>query len=352
MEKQASDLHIKTGSAPHIRVNGELAPVDSIPPSTKAETLDLAQHLLNARQREILAEKSEVDLSFGVEGLGRFRVALFHQRGSISMVFRLIPDEVLSLQALQLPEVLTEIAGERRGLILVTGTTGSGKSTTLASMINHINKTRRSHVITIEDPIEFLMRDNLAFISQREVAIDTSSFASALRSALRQDPDVIMVGEMRDLETVQIAMQAAETGHLVMSTLHTTDAIETVHRIISVFPTHQQHDIRLQLASVLNAIISMRLIRSSISGGRIPAVEILRNTELVRSLISQAERTKEIKHALETGGTQYGMQSFDQSIFEHHQKGVISTEDALQNATSPQDLKLRIQGIVSSSDEA
>jgi twitching motility protein PilT len=306
--------------------------------------------LLSARQREVLAQKAEVDLALGAAGLGRFRVAVFQQRGSISFVFRVIPDMIPKIEDLNLPPALKQVAEEDRGLILVTGTTGSGKSTTLASMIDYVNSRKRVHIITIEDPIEFLFRDRVAFVSQREVAIDTESFGAALRSALRQDPDVVLVGEMRDLETIQTALHAAETGHLVMSTVHTLDATETVNRIISMFPLHEQHETRLQFASVIRAIISMRLIRSSLSAGRVPAVEVLRNTDYVRSLLEQPEKLKDVRRALELGTSQYGMQTFDQSIFGHYQKGLISMSDALRYATSPEDLKLKIQGIVTSKD--
>lgn len=350
VERKASDLHIKSGAIPHLRIHGDLVPVNSGTPVTKEETLDLVHHLLNSRQKEALAKNLEVDLSFGNEAVGRFRLAVFHQRGTLSLVFRVIPEAVPTLRELNLPEVLGEIADEPRGLILVTGTTGSGKSTTLAAMIRHINETRHTHILTIEDPIEFAFRDQLSYLTQREVSIDTGSFGAALRAALRQDPDVIMVGEMRDLETVQTAMQAAETGHLVMSTLHTTDTVETVNRIVAMFPAYQQNDVRLQFAAALRAVISMRLIQSSVTGGRVPAVEVLRNTELIRALISQPERMKEIRKALETGTSQYRMQSFDQSILGLYQRGLISMNDALRNATSPDDLRLRIQGVVSSSE--
>ena len=350
LDKNASDIHLKAGSIPHLRVQGTLAELEGFSRINKEDTLDLAQHLLNARQREALAQKAEIDLSFAIGGLGRFRLAVFHQRGSISLVMRVIPEAVQDIKQLNLPPVLKDIAMEQRGMILVTGATGSGKSTTLASMIAHINNLRQAHIITIEDPIEYFFKDKNSFISQREVNADTEGFTAALRSALRQDPDVIMVGEMRDYETVQTALQAAETGHLVLSTLHTTDTIETVNRIISIFPDHQQQDIRFRLAFSLRSIISMRLIRSSVFEGRVPAVEILRNTDYVRSILEAPEKTKEIKQALETGYTQYGMQSFDRSTFDHYKAGLISKEDALRNASSPEDLLLRIKGIVSSAE--
>ncbi len=350
VEKKASDLHLKVGAVPHLRVQGELLPMASATPLKREETMDLAQQLLTPRQREVLTQKAEVDLAFGAAHLGRFRVAVFQQRGSISFVFRVIPDRIPQVEELNLPPILRQIADEDRGLILITGTTGSGKSTTLAAMVDHINSTRRSHIITIEDPIEFLFKDRLSFISQREVAIDTEDFATALRSALRQDPDVILVGEMRDLKTIQTALHAAETGHLVLSTVHTTDAAETVNRIISMFPPHEQSENRLLFASCIRAIISMRLIRSSLMTLRVPAVEILRNTEYVRSLLEHTEKLKDVRRALEAGTSQYGMQTFDQSIFEHYVNKRISMADAIRHATAPEDLKLKMAGIVASSE--
>lgn len=346
----ASDIHLKVGNHPFLRIEGHLGPLSDWSKIQREDTVGLVKEILNPRQREVLAEKSEVDLSFGVENLGRFRLAVFQQRGTLAMVFRLIPTQVPTIAELNLPDVLVRIADSVRGLVLVTGITGSGKSTTLASMIRHINETRAANIITIEDPIEYVITDQKSIISQRETATDTLNFASALRAAMRQDPDVIMVGEMRDVETVLIALQAAQTGHLVLSTLHTTDAITTVDRVVAMFPVAQQHDVRLQLAAALNSVVSMRLIQSTVSGRRLPAVEVLRNTELISSLITQPERIKEARQAMETGRTQYGMQTFDQSIFEHYRNGLISAEDALQNATAPEDMRLRMQGIVASSD--
>ncbi len=347
----ASDIHLKAGAVPTIRVRGELMPLGAFPQVTKKDTLDLAHHLLNTRQKEVLADKSEIDLSFGGTGIGRFRLAVFQQRGTISLVFRLIPDRVPSMEELHLPVVLEDIAESRRGLILVTGATGSGKSTSLSAMLQHINASRRTHILTIEDPIEFLLTDQLALITQREVNTDTTSFSSALRAALRQDPDVIMVGEMRDQETVLTAMQAAETGHLVMSTLHTADAAETITRVISMFPPGLQGDVRFRLATCLRAIVSMRLIKSSVDSQRYPAVEVLRNTELVRSLIEQREKTKDLRGAMETGFSQYGMQTFDQSLFKLYKDGLISADDALAQASYPEDLRLKLQGIVGSAEK-
>jgi len=351
VERKSSDLHLKVGSLPHVRVQGELIPLANAAPLKREDTTELAQQLLSARQKDILSQKAEVDLAFGAAGLGRFRVAVFQQRGSISFVFRVIPDIIPQMEELNLPPVIKKIAEEDRGLVLITGTTGSGKSTTLAAMIDYINAIRRCHIITIEDPIEFLFRDKLSFISQREIAIDTEAFGSALRSALRQDPDVILVGEMRDVETMKTALVAAETGHLVLSTVHTTDTLETINRIIGMFPPHEQHEMRLMLASVIRAIISMRLLKSSLPVGRVPAIEVLRNTDYIRSLLEQPEKLKDIRRALEAGTSQYGMQTFDQSLLGLYHAGHISLSDALRNASQPEDLKLKLQGIVSAKDE-
>lgn len=350
VQKEASDIHLKVGRPPCFRVMGILEPLGGYEVITREAAIDLVRRLLNPRQKEMLAKKSELDLSYGVEGLGRFRVAIFQQRGEFSFSLRLIPVKVPALEDLNLPPVLNEIAEAQRGLVLVTGVTGSGKSTTLAAMIRKINESRPCHIITIEDPIEFQFEDSRSIVSQREVSLDTADFSSALRAALRQDPDVIMVGEMRDSETVGIALQAAETGHLVLSTLHTTDSTETVNRVISMFPPHQQHDVRYRFASALLAVVSMRLIRSSFSERRLPAVEVLRNTDFVYTLLTDPERVKEIRDALVAGHKQYGTQTFDQSIFTHFQNDLITQEDALLYATSADDMKLRIAGIVSSSE--
>ncbi len=352
VKKGASDLHLKAGSFPHIRVNGELISLTEFGKLTKEDTLLMAFSIMNNRQKMAFKENFELDLAYGVKGLGRFRVNVFQQRGTVAIVFRVIPAVIRTFEELYLPEVLKRIAMIPRGLILVTGTTGSGKSTTLATMIDYINENKTVNIITIEDPIEFLHRDKRSIISQREVNVDTKSFAYALRSALREDPDVILVGEMRDAETIETALHAAETGHVVFSTLHTLDATETINRIIAVFPPHHQNNIRLQLATLLKAVISMRLVKRSDGKGRVPAVEVLIVTEFVRNCIIDPSKTKYIKSAIAAGTSQYGMQTFDQSIYQFYKKGFISYEDALTYASNPDEFKLRVQGIYSASDVA
>src|ERR671915_470301 len=277
----ASDLHLKVGAFPVMRIGGELHPVADAPRLKPEDTLDMAFSIMSNRQKQRFKEVSEVDIGYGVSGLGRFRANIFQQRGTVSIVLRVIPDSTKSSAQLGLPPIIDKIAEERRGLILVTGATGSGKSTTLAAMIDTINSTRSGHIVTIEDPIEFLHRDKQSFVTQREVDVDTRSFADALRGALRQDPDVILVGEMRDHETIETALTAAETGHLVFSTLHTLDATETINRIIAVFPPHQQKQVRLQLSSVLKAVISQRLLPRANKAGRTAAVEIIISTPFI-----------------------------------------------------------------------
>jgi twitching motility protein PilT len=348
----ASDLHIKAGSQPFMRTGGELKPVTDVPRLAQEDTLDMAFSMMSNRQKQRFKEISEVDIAYGVSGLGRFRANIFQQRGTVGMVLRVIPDKVRAITELALPPVIERIAEERRGLILVTGTTGSGKSTTLAALIDHINQTRSGHIVTIEDPIEFLHRDRRSFVTQREVDVDTRSFAEALRGALRQDPDVILVGEMRDHETIETALTAAETGHLVLSTLHTLDATETITRIVTSFAPHQQKSIRIQLAGILKAIISMRLIRGVNGNDRVPAVEIMTSTGLIRDYIINEEKTTLIRDAIAQGTSQYGMQTFDQSLFTLHQSGMISLEEALHGATNPDEFRLRIAGIRSASDQA
>ncbi|HWS89720.1 MAG TPA: type IV pilus twitching motility protein PilT [Pyrinomonadaceae bacterium] len=348
----ASDLHCKAGSQPFMRIGGELRPISTAPRLTQEDTLDMAFSMMSNRQKQRFKEVSEADIAYGVSGLGRFRANVFQQRGSVGMVLRVIPDKVRSITELGLPPVIERIADEQRGLILVTGTTGSGKSTTLAAMLDHINNTRGGHIITIEDPIEFLHRDKKCFVTQREVDVDTRSFAEALRGALRQDPDVILVGEMRDHETIETALTAAETGHLVLSTLHTLDATETIRRIVSSFEPHLQKSVRLQLAGILRAVISMRLVRAAEGAGRVPAAEIMVTTGLIRDYVINEEKTSLIRDAIAAGTSQYGMQTFDQSLFSLHQSGLISMEEALRGASNPDEFRLRVAGIRSASDQA
>ena len=351
-ERKASDLHLKVGSYPVIRVSGHLMALAELSRLTQEDTIAMAFSIMSGRQKQKFKDHFEIDLAYSVPGLGRFRVNIFQQRCTVGLVLRVIPAKILTIEDLLLPPVLKTIADERRGLILVTGTTGSGKSTCLSSMIDYINTQRTEHVMTIEDPIEFLHRDKKSLVNQREVEVDTKSFATALRSALRQDPDVILVGEMRDYETIETALTAAETGHLVFSTLHTLDATETINRVISVFPPHQQKQIRLQLASVLKAVISMRLLPRADGNGRVPAVEVLRITNFVRDCIENKDKTKLIHEAIAQGTSQYGMQTFDQSIYQLFKKELITMEEALRRASNPDEFKLKLQGIESTAEVA
>jgi twitching motility protein PilT len=346
----ASDVHLKAGLPPMFRIDGSLVPLKDgrrLPPE---EVAKISAGVMNSYQMEKFKEYNEIDLAYGVPGIGRFRVNCFQQRGTIGIVFRVIPFKIASMEELNLPKSIEKIALERRGLVLVTGTTGSGKSTTLASMIDFINARRTAHIITIEDPIEFLLRDKRCIVNQREVGVDTISFSQALRSALRQDPDVILVGEMRDLETIETALTAAETGHLVMSTVHTLDATETINRIISVFPPYQQKQVRLQLASVLKAVISQRLVPKVDGKGRVPACEILISSTRVRELVENEERTKEIHDAIQQGFVSYGMQTFDQSLMNLLSQKLITYEEAMRQSSNPDDFALRVKGISSTSD--
>src|SRR5438105_6804117 len=343
----ASDLHLKVSSFPVMRIGGELYPIAEAPRRSREGRLDMACSMMSNRQKQKLKDNSEVDIAYSVKGLGRFRANIFQQRGSVSIVLRVIPDQSKNSMQLSLPPVIERIAEEQRGLILVTGTTGSGKSTTLAAMIDYINSTRSGHIVTIEDPIEFLHADKQSFVTQREVDVDTRSFAEALRGALRQDPDVILVGEMRDHETIETALTAAETGHLVLSTLHTLDATETITRIVSSFPSHQQKSVRIQLAGILKAVISMRLVRAARGSGRVPAVEIMVSTGLIRDYIVNEEKTSLIREAIANGASQYNMQTFDQSLFTLLQSGRITLEEAIHNATNADEFRMRVSGIMS-----
>src|SRR6266404_4850137 len=320
IERKASDLHLKVGNYPHCRIDGDLVPISDQPRISAEDMLNMAFSMMSNRQKQKFKEAAELDMAYGVAGLGRFRVNVFQQRGNVGVVLRVIPTKIRALEELYLPKIIEQICEEGRGLVLVTGVTGSGKSTTLAAMIDRINSMRPEHIMTIEDPIEFLHRDKKGFVNQREVEVDTSSFGAALRASLRQDPDTILVGEMRDLETIGTALHAAETGHMVFSTLHTLDAVETINRIISVFPPPEQKQIRLQLAATIRAVISQRLVRKADGEGRVPAVD--------------------------------GMQTFDQSLYDLYTHGLITYETALENASNPDDFKLRVQGIGTTSDAA
>ncbi len=349
VQDNASDLHFKVGRPPTMRVDGELKALETAP--LKPEDLrSVGDQILPPKQRREFETEKEADFAIGVPGIGRFRVNMYQQRGSIAYAFRAIAFQAMTINELNLPPVLEEIALKPRGLVLVTGITGSGKSTALASMIQFINEHRHANIITIEDPIEFLHRDINCNINQREVGTDTGSFAQALRRVLRQDPDIIMIGEIRDLETLEIALKAADTGHLVLSTLHTTDATQTINRVMSFYPPHEQADVRFTLSSALQAIISLRLAPRSDRGGRIPACEVLINTAAVRDNIRDLDKTLNIPALIRDGTVQYGMQSFDQSLMNWYSKGVISYESALFYATSPSEFALKVQGVAGASD--
>jgi twitching motility protein PilT len=352
IERKASDLHLKVGNHPHIRIDGDLVPMTEVARVSAEDMLNMAFSIMSNRQKQKFKEAAELDMAYGVPGLGRFRVNVFQQRGNVGLVLRVIPTKIRALDELYLPRIVESICDEQRGLVLVTGITGSGKSTTLAAMIDRVNSLRPEHIITIEDPIEFLHRDKKGFVNQREVEVDTPSFASALRASLRQDPDVILVGEMRDLETIATALHAAETGHLVFSTLHTLDAVETINRIISVFPPPEQKQIRMQLAATLRSVVSQRLVRRADNQGRVPAVEILISTPYVKEAIVTPEKTRTIREAISVGTSQYGMQTFDQSLYDLYSNGLITYETALENASNPDDFKLRVEGISSTADSA
>src|SRR5947199_116449 len=348
----ASDIHLKAGLPPMFRVDGSLVPLKDARRLPPEEISRMAFGIMNDYQKEKFKTQNELDLAYGVPGLGRFRVNVFQQRGTIGVVLRVIPFKIMSIEQLLLPKVLEKVATEQRGLILVTGTTGSGKSTTLAAMVDNINSNETCHIMTIEDPIEFLVRDKRSIVNQREVGVDTLSFAQALKSALRQDPDVILVGEMRDLETIETALTAAETGHLVLSTLHTLDATETIARIVSAFPPHQQKQVRLQLGSVLKAVVSQRLVPRADGKGRVASVEVLVSNSRVREMVEDKERTKEIAQAIAQSYTTYGMQTFDQSLMQLFRSNIITYEEALRQSSNPDDFALRVSGISATSDSS
>ena len=352
VERGASDLHLKVGSYPMLRLHGTLVVATEEKRLTHEDTVVMAQAVMSTAQRQKFSEVMEIDIAYGVQGLGRFRCNIYQQRGTIGLALRVIPMRIKAIEELGLPAVIARIAEEERGLVLVTGTTGSGKSTTLAAIVDHINNARSCHVMTVEDPIEFLHRDHRSLVNQREVSVDTKSFGYALRSALRQDPDVILVGEMRHLETIETALVAAETGHLVLSTLHTMDAAETVNRIISVFPPHQRKQVRLQLATVLKAVISQRLLPRADGTGRAVAVEVMISTPFIRDCIGSRAKTSQIPEAIAEGTSQYGMQTFDQSILGLVQTGQVTFEEATRWVSNLDEFKLRVQGISATGDAA
>jgi twitching motility protein PilT len=349
IQNNASDLHLKVGRPPTLRIDGHMVSLDL--PALKQEDLrSLAEQIMAPKNIKEFSEQKESDFALAVPGVGRFRVNAYQQRGTIAYALRTVPFQAKTIAELNLPEVCERIALMPRGLILVTGITGSGKSTALASMLHYINQNKHANIITIEDPIEFLHRDIKSSINQREVGTDTNSFAQALRRVLRQDPDIILVGEIRDVDTLDTALKASETGHLVFSTLHTTDATQTINRILSFYPPHQQTEVRYMLSTALRAIISLRLVRRADKKGRVPAAEVLVNTEAVRDQIRDMTKSLNIPQLIKEGAVPYGMQSFDQSLMNWYQKGIISYDDALFAATNPAEFSLRTQGIAGSSD--
>ncbi|HWJ24581.1 MAG TPA: type IV pilus twitching motility protein PilT [Gemmatimonadaceae bacterium] len=351
VQQNGSDLHLKVGRPPTLRVQGDLVPLQL--PALKPEDLkSLAEQVMSPKQVKEFAEHKEADFAIGVPGIGRFRVNVYQQRGTIAYALRAIPYQAKTIAELNLPPVVEQISMRPRGLVLVTGVTGSGKSTALASMIQYINEKRRANVITIEDPIEFLHRDINCHINQREVGTDTATFGSALRRVLRQDPDVVLIGEIRDLDTLDTALKAADTGHLVFSTLHTTDATQTINRVLSFYPPHQQAEVRFSLASALAAVVSLRLVPRADKPGRVPACEVLINTAAVRDQIRDMSKALNIPDLIKEGTVQYGMQSFDQSLMAWYTKGLISYESAVFYATNPSEFALRVQGVAGSSDNS
>ncbi|MGH9149591.1 MAG: type IV pilus twitching motility protein PilT [Acidimicrobiales bacterium] len=341
-EVDGSDLHLKVGAPPRIRVNGALHKLEGAPVTTAELTAEIANAIMRPAVAEQFEVRNDADFAYAVPQLGRFRVNAFRQRGTVGMVLRRVRTSVANFEELALPEVVGRLALEHRGLVLVTGPTGSGKTTTLAAMVDHINSLREVHIVTIEDPIEVLHKDKMASINQREVGFDTNDFSTAMRAAMRQDPDVIFVGEMRDQETVGAALAAAETGHLVLSTLHTIDATETVNRIVDFFPPHQQHQIRVALAGALKGIICQRLVQTADGQGRVPAVEVLVSNGRIQQCIIDPVKGGEI-HEIVADGEYYGMQTFDQSLVKLYAKGVVDVRGAMAAATSPHDLKVMLQ---------
>ncbi len=350
VKRHASDLHLKTDSHPVLRVHGHLEVQDDCPVLTREFLRRMAMRLLGEERYNDLMAGQEKDLAYTLEGMGRFRVNLFLAQGEVRGVLRHIPGRIPLFEELHLPKVLERLASERRGLVLVTGITGSGKSTSLAAMIDFMNRGRNDHIVTIEDPIEFVHNDRKCVISQREIGHDSTTFAQALRAALRQDPDIILVGEMRDAETMEVALHAAETGHLVLSTLHTLNATETVNRIIATFPPHQEDQIRGQLSAVIQGIVSQRLVVRADGKGRVPAVEVMVGTGLVRDCIRESKKTPELPAVIAAGTSQYGMQTFDQSLLGLYREELITYETARDAATNPDDFDLKVKGIFSTGE--
>ncbi len=351
MVKQgASDLHLKVGRPPTLRINGELVPLN-FPPLRPEDLKSIAEQTMPPKQIKEFSEQKEADFALGVPGIGRFRVNVYQQRGTIAYAFRVIPFQAKTCEELNLPKIVESIALKPRGLILVTGITGSGKSTALASMLQFVNEQRHANIITIEDPIEFLHRDINCHINQREVGTDTGTFAQALRRVLRQDPDIILIGEIRDIETLDTALKAADTGHLVLSTLHTTDATQTINRILSFYPPQEQTSVRYALSSALQAVVSLRLVPRSDRPGRVPACEVLINTAAVRDQIRDMNSALNIPDLIKDGHIQYGMQTFDQSIMHWYKSGAISYESAVFYASNPSEFALAVQGVAGTSDQ-
>jgi twitching motility protein PilT len=350
VKRHASDLHLKTDAHPILRIHGHLEVQDDLPVMTREFLRRTAMRLLGEERYNDLMAGQEKDLAYEVAEMGRFRVNLFLAQGEVRAVMRHIPGKIPLFEELHLPKTLERLAMERRGLLLVTGITGSGKSTSLAAMIDFMNRSRNDHIVTIEDPIEFVHGDRKCVISQREIGHDSTTFAQALRAALRQDPDIILVGEMRDAETMEVALHAAETGHLVLSTLHTLNATETVNRIIATFPPHQEDQIRGQLAAVMQGIVSQRLVVRGDGKGRVPAVEVMVGTGLIRDSIREAKKTSDIPAVIAAGTSQYGMQTFDQSLLSLYREELITYETARDAATNPDDFDLKVKGIFSTGE--
>jgi twitching motility protein PilT len=348
--RSASDVHLKVGLQPTIRIHGILYPLDEASPITREDMAAILDVLLDDHHRERFRSRMQVDLAYQTTEATRFRVNVFLQRGEPSVAMRAIPARIRTVEELHLPTIVNKLALENRGLILVTGTTGSGKSTTLAAMVGHINENCSNHIITVEDPIEYTHEDIRSIVSQRELGYDVTSFADGLKAALRQDPDVILVGEMRDLETIETAILAAETGHLVLSTLHTLDATETITRIVSNFPEHQREQIRLILANIIRGILSQRLMPRADGQGMVPAVEVMVSTARIRECIAIKEKTSEVRDAIAVGHSSYGMQTFDQSLMALYRRGLITYEEALAQSSNPDDFALKVRGIASTSD--